>query len=319
MRCSVVIPLHNKAAYIGDALGSVLSQSYPPFEVIVVDDGSTDGAGEFVRAVTDTRVRYVRQARAGVSAARNHGIDLAGGDLVSFLDADDWYLPRFLETVVAMARAHPDIGFFGTGYRRVRADRARERAAETASLQQLTDDIEIVRNPFRRWIGRPMICTDSVAVRRDLLVLMQPCFPVGESLGEDLDLWFSLAERSALAYAPAVLACYRVGHPGSVTDASPPPTELLPSVRRLEQRARSEGYPQGLRSAAMRYVAEARIATARQLLVAGRRREAAGQWIQAWRAVGSVQWWATAVLLSVAPSGAVRRWQDWRERVARQP
>jgi hypothetical protein len=156
-------------------------------------------------------------------------------------------------------------------------------------------------------------------VRRDLLVLMQPCFPVGESLGEDLDLWFRLAERSALAYVPAVLACYRVGHAGSVTDASPPPTKLLPSVRRLEQRARSERYPQGLRSAAMRYVAEARIATARQLLVAGRRREAAGQWIQAWRAVGSVQWWATAALLSVAPSGAVRRWQDWRERVARQP
>jgi len=313
MRCSVVIPLYNKAAFIGEAMASALSQTHRPYEVIVIDDGSTDGGGEIVRAIDDARVRYVRQDRKGVSAARNLGIALARGDLVSFLDADDWYLPRFLETVTAMATAHPGIAFFGTGYRRV------ESARSVQAPPAPTGNVEIVRDPFRRWTGRAMICTDSVAVRRELLAEMQPCFPVGESLGEDLDLWFRLAERSPLAYAPEPLACYRVGQAGSLTSAGAVSTELLPSIVRLEHRARSKGYPPRLRSAALRYVAEARIATARRMLLAGRRREAACQWAHGWRAAGSVSWWATAALLGLAPAGAARRWQDWRERASRSP
>lgn len=100
-RVSIVVPLFNKAPYVDRALRSISAQTFSDLEVIVVDDGSTDGGAERVEAFGDRRFRLLRQENAGPGAARNRGMAQAAGDLIAFLDADDEWMPHYLEAAVA--------------------------------------------------------------------------------------------------------------------------------------------------------------------------------------------------------------------------
>jgi glycosyltransferase involved in cell wall biosynthesis len=96
---SVVIPVYNRAGVLGDALRSVLAQSDPDFEIVVVDDGSSDDPKAMVDALGDPRIHYIRQANGGGGAARNTGIDRTCGAFIAFLDSDDTFLPHHLQTM----------------------------------------------------------------------------------------------------------------------------------------------------------------------------------------------------------------------------
>src|SRR5947209_3795753 len=102
MRVSVIIPLYNKAPYVRRTLDSVRAQTFADYEVIVVDDGSTDGGAAVVEGFGDPRFRLIAQPNAGPGAARNRGLAEAGGEFVAFLDADDEWLPTFLERSLAL-------------------------------------------------------------------------------------------------------------------------------------------------------------------------------------------------------------------------
>jgi GT2 family glycosyltransferase len=114
LRCSVVIPTYNRADCIGRTIASVMAQSLPPDEVIVVDDGSTDDTAGVV-AGFDGRVRYVRQENAGVAAARNHGARLAGSEWIAFVDSDDLWHPRKLELQLGVLACLPAARWSVTG------------------------------------------------------------------------------------------------------------------------------------------------------------------------------------------------------------
>jgi len=103
---SAVIPVYNCEAYLAEAVESALSQTLPPSEIIVVDDGSTDRTAEVANRFGD-QIRYAYQANQGIGAARNHGVDLARGDLVAFLDADDVWLPEKLALQTAALTSDP--------------------------------------------------------------------------------------------------------------------------------------------------------------------------------------------------------------------
>ena len=113
---TAVVPVYNKGPYVERAISSILAQAYQDFRVIVVDDGSTDDGPERVRRFTDPRIELVTQANAGPGAARNRGLGMCESAYVGFLDADDEYLPDFLEVTVAFLQSHPDAAVVFTGH-----------------------------------------------------------------------------------------------------------------------------------------------------------------------------------------------------------
>jgi len=311
MLCSVVIPLYNKGPYIEAALASLLAQTHAGWEAIVVDDGSTDDGAQRVRACHDARVRLVSQANGGVSRARNRGIAEARGELVCFLDADDWYAPAYLQTQVAMAQAYAQDSFFATGFRGFTpgsdSNAALADAAATPDQAELVDDFFARRS--RHW---PFFCTNSVAVRRPALLALQPCFPEGEPFGEDQDLWFRLAERHRLVLTQTALVAYRLEVGGSLSAISGRDV-VLPVFARLEQRARAWPASQPARRHALLLVSNARVVVARELLEAGRRGAALAELARATRNGVTRHWWSTAAMCLLFTPGMTRRWTLWRK------
>ena len=201
---SVVIPLYNKERYIKRALMSVLMQTWRDFEVIVVDDGSTDCGPQLVASLANPRVRLIRQANHGVSAARNRGIAEATYGWIAFLDADDEYFPTFLEKCAECIEKTSGIGAVYTGILiRNNADPVfpdSNRSTEGVKVDYLRFALE---RP-----GRGMT-SSSVVVRKDVFELAG-YFEEGLRIGEDSDMWFRIGMAVDVAYIPAHLAIYHI-------------------------------------------------------------------------------------------------------------
>jgi glycosyltransferase involved in cell wall biosynthesis len=114
-RVSVIIPVYNGGRFLGEAIASVLAQTYTDWELIVVDDGSTE-AIEPVIAPYGSRLRYIRQENQGVAVARNRGLEVAQGEFIAFLDQDDWFEPDKLEVQVAALEESPHLGLVHSGW-----------------------------------------------------------------------------------------------------------------------------------------------------------------------------------------------------------
>lgn len=111
---SVIIPMYNKKLYIKRAIKSVLDQTISDFEIIVINDGSTDHGEDIVANIHDSRIQLINQENKGVSAARNKGINEAKADLIAFLDADDEWFPDFLKTILNLRETYPEGGLYET-------------------------------------------------------------------------------------------------------------------------------------------------------------------------------------------------------------
>jgi glycosyltransferase involved in cell wall biosynthesis len=197
---SVVIPLYNKVRHVKRALDSVLAQTYQDYEVVVVNDGSTDGSEKVVEQYSDPRIRLVNQANAGASVARNRGIAETRADFIAFLDADDEWLPVHLETISRLSRSYPDCGLYATGSMVHRSDgyemKLRYPSVPRPPWEGVIDRYFVVRNP------QP-ICSSTAAVWRRVFEDVG-CFPAGEGYGEDMEMWC----RIALKYRVAFSTCY---------------------------------------------------------------------------------------------------------------
>jgi glycosyltransferase involved in cell wall biosynthesis len=201
---SIVVPLYNKASYILRCLKSIQRQTFTDFEVIVVNDGSTDGSGDLAAGLRDPRFTVTHQDNQGSGAARNRGIALAQAGLIAFLDADDTWDENFLAAIAGLAKEFPEAGVFASGYRRCFGrglDReVTLRTPPGTHTRLLADYLSIGRR------GGCLTCS-SVAIRRDLLTRVGG-FIEGHPLGEDQDLWVRLSLLAPIAYDSRILAVY---------------------------------------------------------------------------------------------------------------
>jgi glycosyltransferase involved in cell wall biosynthesis len=230
---TVVMPVYNRAHLIGDAIQSVRIQTFPDWELVVVDDGSTDATRDVVWTFTrgDPRIRLVpNSGRTGPAGARNTGIRAAGTELIAFLDSDDLWDPNKLEVFYRAFEGDPHAVLIGSDYKM--ADEATLRtttmksylyqvmlpwwsrlplAAPLIPVESIRDDIHLITDATlllsMTIAGFPWIHTSSAAVRREA-ALAVGLFDEGLTRTEDIDLWLRLSRFGRVAYVDEVLASY---------------------------------------------------------------------------------------------------------------
>lgn len=195
---SIVIPLYNKEQQIGNTLQSVLNQTFQDFEIVIVNDGSTDQSIAAVSAFTDERILVIHQENQGVSVARNTGIKEARYDYIALLDADDDWKPDYLESQVNLIRTYPGCRVFACAYALKNYDGA-------------IKNIVLNHIPFQSGTGildnyfcvascsHPPLWTSAVVFEKNAL-LAAGGFPVDVTAGEDLLVWAKLAVKHKIAY-----------------------------------------------------------------------------------------------------------------------
>lgn len=202
---SVIIPLYNKETFITRAIESVIRQTKQDFEIIVVDDGSTDGSARRVRELQCDRVHLIQQSNAGPGPARNRGVQESRYDDVAFLDADDAFLPDHLEEIQKIIEHFPQAALFSTRFSEVKDSLYQVGSFSKSSL--LKEAKYKSYNYFREWRPRcGYICSSCVVVKKQAFMRaggFKNIFP-----GEDTELWVRLALEHDFAISTRVTALY---------------------------------------------------------------------------------------------------------------
>lgn len=207
---SIVMPCFNAHGHLPLSVGSVLAQSFADWELIAVDDGSTDDTRAWLDRQRDPRIRVLGQPNAGVSAARNRGIHAAQGELLAFLDADDSWEPHFLQAMVGALRARPDAVLAYCGWQNVGLPGPRGRPFVPPELE--------VADKAERLFGGCQWPIHAALVRRQAVVAAGG-FDAQLKNAEDYALWLEIAAERPIVLVAEVLAHYRF-HGGEQASAN---------------------------------------------------------------------------------------------------
>lgn len=228
---SVVIPLYNKALSIEKTIESVLSQTLQDFEVVVVNDGSTDASAKIVESINDNRIRLVNQENQGVSAARNKGIAVATFEWIAFLDGDDIWFPTHLSEINKMIIRYPESKVFSTSF---------EYSDNRKLFKHKRDsDVFEVNNYFKEAIKEKLMWTSVVVINKSCFITT-PAFNEKLNRGEDLDLWARLASKYTFVKNKEVTATYYVDDISSLSNGRSTFNKSILSTIELKNKVGSE-------------------------------------------------------------------------------
>lgn len=202
---SVVIPVYNKENFLLETLNSVSKQTFRNFEIVIVDDGSVDSSKEVIQSFISNNekisINYVRIENQGVSVARNTGIKYAKGLFIAFLDADDLWHERYLESIHNVINLNPTINFVATRFFYGDSSDWNPTIPDKLNCKKF-HYYEI--DPRKR----PMIFTSSVCIKRNLFECESNCFSPGKTHGEDIEVWVRVSLNNYTYLIDAELVCY---------------------------------------------------------------------------------------------------------------
>lgn len=208
---SVIIPLYNKESHITGTLQSALKQSFTDFEIIVVDDGSTDNSSKLVNNINDSRILYHKTKNSGVSAARNKGISLSSGEVIAFLDADDYWEPNHLSVLYQLYKENPSAGMLTSRYT-VRVGRG---VLIKPFFQGISDTYSgIVKDFFYSSLVYRVALTAAVAVPKKVFKVTGT-FNENITHPEDTELWIKIAIKFPVAISNQFTMVYNFDLPES--------------------------------------------------------------------------------------------------------
>lgn len=214
---SSVIPLYNKEKSIENAIRSVLSQTFTAFELVIVNDGSTDRSWEIVTGIADSRIRIIDKPNGGVSSARNEGIRAAKHKFVAFLDADDLWEPDFLETIKQLITDYPEADCYTTGY-------ACKYDNDTLNVFGVRTR-GIIRDFFKQAYKGPVMHSSSICVKKSAFDKIG-YFNTAIRRGEDYDMWARMGRVACIAATPKVKVSYMLDAENRAMATLPKPQVL---------------------------------------------------------------------------------------------
>jgi glycosyltransferase involved in cell wall biosynthesis len=233
---AAVIPAYNLGPYIGRAVESALRQTRALDEIFVVDDGSTDQTPQILAAFGG-RIRVIRQANAGASAARNAGILAATSDWIAFLDGDDEWLPEAIALLGGIVQRHPELVWATGNFFRCDCDAGHRQWEDITpprmeAIQRNLGGGEVFGSYFVAHNLFAAGCTDTMILRRDAIIEAGLFLP-GQKRINDMDLWFRVAYRHpAIGFVVQPLAVYHLDIPGSIVKAHTDPHIIEDFLRR---------------------------------------------------------------------------------------
>ncbi|KAF2516507.1 glycosyltransferase family A protein [Flavobacterium foetidum] len=200
---SIIIPLYNKENFIESTIKSVLAQSYNDFEIIIVNDGSTDKSEEKIKNFNDNRILYFSKENEGVSSARNYGIEKANSDFIAFLDADDYWYPDFLETIFENQKHFPEQKVFSAA---IEFETSKKTIQAQYEIAKTANEVVIV-DCFKASLKESVLWTSSSVFHKSVFKEVGNFDPKIKS-GQDTDLWIRIGLVYPVVFSRKILARY---------------------------------------------------------------------------------------------------------------